>query len=117
MAELPPTLPDAEAPKRGTGCIWSLVILVLIGESDNHPLPLPILANVPNAQDIDRPLLNLITHLVTTNEDPADIARLKFIKCFADSRLCRKSSRCRDQSSHHARGCFRIYFCEERMEP
>jgi len=52
---------------------------------------------VPHAQSEDARGLNFVTHLVSTHENPADLAWFVLFQLFPDARLIEESVRYRGQ--------------------
>lgn len=77
---------------------------------------LPILARVPEAEEVDGRFLDLISHFVMAHEESADLTRLELFEFFADARAVQEAGRSGDQRSHGACGRGPVDGRQELME-
>src|SRR3546814_16816580 len=63
---------------------------------------LSVLARMPDAQDVDARLPDLVAHRVTTHDDPTYLQRVELLEPFADSRVLDQPQSGRRQGSNRS---------------
>jgi hypothetical protein len=78
---------------------------------------LSILPRVPEAQEGDRLVSDLVAVLLGRDENAPNLARGEFVRLLAEPRVIGEAGRCGRQGLHRARCCLSVYGCEKLIEP
>lgn len=84
------------------------------GSTPNH---LTVLARMPNTQNINRCPLDLVAHLVLSDEYMPHLTRLKLFKRLADARSLQKALRRYDERANGTDSGRNTRLREEKVKP